>query len=183
MSDTGDYPPPGADWYIKCDSSLEQGDVLFDFRVVDPVWQSGSDYTFRAKNANIVVLTQTCDIPKKAQNSVLVAEVHGYDALVAAGQQHLKKREIKEALARGATIAEFLLPPTLDGRLPWSIISFRDVFVLPKLAVISAAEAGSPLRLTSPYKEYLSQAFGRFVMRVGLPATLSQFERYTPESS
>jgi len=170
---------PGDDWYCSGGASLEQGDILFDFRVVAPV-DDGTGYTFNAKTSNIVVLTQTCDIPKLAQRDLLVAEVHSYDLLVAGGATHLKKREIKEALSRGTAVAEFLLPPAPAGGLPWSLVSFRDVFVLPKSTVLRAAQAGQVLRLASPYKEYLAQAFARFVMRVGLPATLHEFETYSP---
>lgn len=179
MTVTEEGASPGADWYGAGEVPVEQGDILFGFRVVAPV-DDGDGYTFRAKTANIVVLTQTCDIPKAAQRDLLVAEVHSYDRLVAGGAAHLKKRDFKQALARGTAVAEFLLPPTPDGELPWSLVSFRDVFVLPKTTVLRAAQARQVLRLESPYKEYLAQAFARFLMRVGLPATLHGFETYSP---
>ncbi len=173
---------PGSDWYCAAQDGLEQGDILLSLRIVVPIATAQSaDYTFGSRIAKVIVLTQTCDLQKSAQKDLLVAEVHSYSGLVAAGMDHLKKTEYRQGLARGSAISEFLLPPNPEGALPWSLVAFRDVFVIPKQVVLAAATVdGNVLRLASPYKEYLSQAFGRFVMRVGLPATLHEFEKYKP---
>lgn len=53
---------------------------------------------------------------------------------------------------------------------PWSIVDFRSLFVRPReLVTAHARSVGSRLRLDSPYREHLAQAFARYVMRVGLP--------------
>jgi hypothetical protein len=166
------------DWYGDAVDELKQGDLLFDFPLVVAV--SGGDehvpYEFESRQATVVVLTQSCDIPKRAQYSVMVAEVHEYARLIAAGNDHLKKRDYKQALSRGLTVSDFLLPPAAD-RMSWSIANFRDVHMVPKELAQLRFHEGSALRLVSPYREYLSQAFARFIMRVGLPSTLAQFER------
>jgi hypothetical protein len=172
-------PAPGDDWYCDASVDLEQGDILLEFDIVAPRAGSGKSYTFGTRKTRVAILTQTCDIPKNAQRDLLLAEVHSYDFLAQNGPSHFRDRNYKQALARGSAISDFLLPPAPNGEIGWSIVSFRDVFVVPKDTVKAAASADNMLRIASPYKEYLSQAFGRFVMRVGLPATLSEFENYS----
>lgn len=167
---------PGRDWYGAAEGELEQGDIVVDFDLVVPLAGPEKQYAFGRRNANIVVITQTCDIPKNAQKNLLVAEVHAHKDLVRAGLSHLNSREYKKSLARGTAISDFLLPPTPDGRLDWCVVSFRDIHVVPKEIVKDRATPTKTYRLVSPYREYLSQAFGRFLMRVGLPATLNAFE-------
>jgi hypothetical protein len=62
----------------------------------------------------------------------------------------------------------------LQGReFERQIVDFRTIYTLPKDFVIAfAASLGERVRLLSPYKEHLSQAFARYFMRVGLPRPL-----------
>ncbi len=169
-----------ADWYADGDANVEQGDIFPSFRVLTPVASEtdDGDYAFAARDQTIVVLTQSCDIPKSGQRTLMAASVFDYDALVSAeGNDHLRTTEYRRSLARGNAIADFLIPPTQGGEISWSIVSFRDLFVVPKSIVLDVAGRQPPIRLASPYKEYLSQAFARFVMRVGLPSPLHDFER------
>lgn len=51
------------------------------------------------------------------------------------------------------------------------------IFVLPKPVVEAVARSAGPrLRLRSPYREYIAQAFARYFMRVGLPLDANAFE-------
>ena len=164
-----------SDWYEATSSDLEQGDLLFDFPLTVQVQAEDVDGPeFEARDATVVILTQTCDIAKKAQHSLIIAEVYEYDFLVEAGMQHLRSTEYKRSLARGTAVCDFLLPPS--STFGWSIVGFRDVHVVPKQLILKRLAVGDSLRLSSPYKEYLSQAFARFIMRVGLAQTLGEFE-------
>lgn len=179
-----DATPSLADWYEAPSGDLEQGDVLFNFHVVTPTVGDGGNYAYMEKTASVAVLTQTCDIPKGGQKTIMVAEVHEYDVLAAHPSfTHLGTAEYRQGLARGTAIAEFLLPPSPDGKLPWSLVSFRDTYVVPKQFGLQKFTDGESLRLASPYKEYFSQSLARFFMRVGLPATLREFEQYKPSKA
>ncbi len=62
--------------------------------------------------------------------------------------------------------------------LPWSVVDFHRLFTLPKAFVTRfAAGSGLRLRLRSPYREHLAQAFARYFMRVGLPHDAKAFEQ------
>lgn len=183
----GSDSSPGLDWYTSSRETIGQGDIIFEFPLILTASDgqggyevdSSGNYRFGMRTGNIVVLTQTCDMLKKAQKTVLVAEVHSYDVITANGQNsHLRETVYKQSLARGTAIQDFLLPPSPDGVLPWSIINFRNIHVVPKDLILHRAEAGRVLGIASPYREYLSQAFARFIMRVGLPVTLEAFEQY-----
>jgi hypothetical protein len=92
--------------------------------------------------------------------------------------QIVKKREFRKALIDGNTPGQALLHkhegvPDLD----WSIISFQRLYTIQKDFLIEfASRSGSRLRLRSPYREHIAQAFARFVMRVGLPYNARAFE-------
>lgn len=51
------------------------------------------------------------------------------------------------------------------------IVNFHTVFTIPRdfLEALLRERGRDRLRLSSPYREHLSQAFARFFMRVGLP--------------
>ena len=51
------------------------------------------------------------------------------------------------------------------------VVDFHEVYSTPRDFMESFLEqrASTRLRLVAPYREYLSQAFARFFMRVGLP--------------
>lgn len=175
----GEGAEPWADWYAQGDAAVQQGDILHAFPVVTPV-DLGDDgsYTFATRTQAIIILTQTCDVPKAKQRTLMAASVHPYDLLAANTEfDYLRTSAYQVALSRGDAIADFLLPPTPGSELPWSIVHFRDIFVVPKSAVIDTATHYPPTRLASPYKEYLSQAFARFMMRVALPSTLDAFTK------
>jgi hypothetical protein len=58
------------------------------------------------------------------------------------------------------------------------IVDFYNIYSLPFEFVKRFAEArGKRLRLLPPYREHLSQAFARFVMRVGLPVDIPKFTK------
>lgn len=166
-------------WYeIASADPVMQGDVLQAAPLVRASSFDGSQYRFETKSAELVVLTQSCDIAKSAQTTLLLAEVHDYERIAGVpGNDHLRQFKYKEALERGNAVSDFLLPPYGPRDMSWSIVSFRDLAVLPKSMVLGHVAANGGVRLQSPYREYLSQAFARYVMRVGLPEALAGFSR------
>lgn len=57
------------------------------------------------------------------------------------------------------------------------VVGFRDVYTVPFSYLTDfARRRPNRLRLRSPYREHLAQAFARFFMRVGLPADIPPFK-------
>lgn len=100
------------------------------------------------------------------------------EELVKQGNLFARSKQFRRALIAG-NIPGLSLLHKRDGlpMLGWSVVDFHRTFVLPKAVVAAVAlSAGLRLRLRSPYREYLAQAFARYFMRVGLPLDAEAFE-------
>lgn len=161
-------------WLNQSPSNLSQGDLIRNYSVPIPTKQ-GADWELILAPLDLVVLTQSCDIEKKVQTHLLVAVALPYSRLVAQ-QQQLNQEAYRLNLVRGQSIADFLLPPLPGVQDDWTLVNFRRLFSIPK----EDARACDRLELLSPYREALAQAFGRFMMRVGLPDGIQDCEPLLP---
>lgn len=175
-------------WYEVVDGEeLEQGDLLPGFPVTfpDSLATPGTEtQDLSISPSDVIVMTQTCDIPKSAQQTILLALVSPYDELAHRYPDQAGTKRFRREAVEGNSIGYFLLKNEQgEIPLPWSLVSFRDIYVHPKLHVVQYAKGlGKRLRLRHPYKEHLSQSFARFMMRVGLPRTTHEFKEYNPAS-
>lgn len=170
-------------------ADLEQGDVFLGcpvYRVESPLNGGASgELEVIEERHDVVILTQTCDLINDKVEDVLVAAVLSYDEICRASgpaQGHVRSTAFRKAAVAGTLPAYSLLQNRdEEPRLGWSLVSFHHLFTLPKVALVGAAQhQGERLRLIPPYKEHLAQAFARYMMRVGLPTTLGDFERLAP---
>jgi hypothetical protein len=170
--------PETGDWYeiVQDGGNLLQGDLLAGC----PVLRPASDLPFplpddgnlqaTVENQSLVILTQSCDLE---QNKVDVVVCCIHHDLVQAGQQNrqLANKNILDEIKKGR-LARYTLLAARDSepRLTLRIVDLGNILVLPKAYLERVAAAQCPrLRLQPPYREHLSQAFGRFYMRVALP--------------
>jgi len=178
-----------ADWYeVIRDDELMQGDLLngcpvtrvrgFDQWPV-PV---GQPVEVEVYLEDLVILSQSCDLANDKIQDVILAQVLDWQVasaeLVKQGNLFARSKQFRRALIAG-NIPSLSLLHKRDGvpKLGWSVVDFHRVFVLPKPVVAAVARAaGQRLRLRSPYREYLAQAFARYFMRVGLPLDANAFE-------
>lgn len=173
-------------WGTVSGSTLEQGDLISHCPVYRVVEASDPDNPIvLLEEQDLLVLTQSCDLENDKVTEVLVATVTSYDAMLQRdGDTHpdIKSRKFRKGLVDGYLHPYALLPRRdQEPTLPWSIVNFHHVFTIPKpLASQIANQRGLRLRLRSPYREHAAQAFARYIMRVGLPATLDEFETYSP---
>lgn len=183
-----------ATWYQVVDSSqlsvdalLEQGDILsgcprFGIEGITR-WPPPEDAEVDVATdlVHAVVLTQTCDLVQQKVEWVLLAVVVPWpaarNAMVSQGNMKAKSSDFRNALVQGNLPALALLHRHASApEISWSVVDFHQLFVLPKALVLDvAAAAGARLRLASPYKEHLAQAFARYFMRVGLPHDAKAF--------
>jgi hypothetical protein len=166
-----------------------QGDVLKGcpvFLVIHPsAWPFPAETSLAVKalTFDLVLMTQSCDLEHAKVEEVLLAQLIEWPALVRS------ELERGNELVRGSRFRRLLLDGGLPGLsllhkrggtpgLQWSVVDFHRLFTLPKAFVQQfAASAGPRLRLRSPYREYLAQAFARYFMRVGLPLDAKAFEK------
>jgi phosphoribosyl 1,2-cyclic phosphodiesterase len=100
-------------WYeIVQGSELEQGDILRNYPVV---------MVYIARSANgkpdvfveqrdVVVLTQTCDIPKESQASILVAQIVDYNALCRTSGPEFSGERYRNKLIENTVIEAYAKP-------------------------------------------------------------------------
>lgn len=177
---------PDADWYSAVSGDgIEQGDVLFGCPVyhVAPIpVPTPADHVpdVDVETHSLIVMTQSCDLVNDKVDQVLLAKVSSWADVVAASgatNTFVRSKDYRRKLVEGIVPGYALLnrhpgPPAL----PWSVVDFHRLYVLPKGYVRSMAAGRDPrLRLRSPYLEHLSQAFARYFMRVGLPHPLHDF--------
>ncbi len=162
-------------WYEKTDT-LEQGSILPGARVFEETEDSTPDeLDIAVRFIDAIVLTQSCDIRKPAQTRLLVAEVHPYREVADQRGGKFRGKGYRKELADGLAVAEFVVPPSEIAFDDWSIVNFRELYTIDRERL--ATDNGF-VGLGSPYREHLGQAFARFMMRVGLPTGLDDFEKY-----
>lgn len=161
-------------WLGSSPLELSQGDLIKNYSLPIPK-REGNGWQLVLAPLDLVILTQSCDIDKSVQTHLLVATAHPYSSLVPQYPQ-LAQREYRLNLVRGQSIADFLLPPLPGVQDDWTLINFRRLFSIPK----DEARVSERLELVSPYREALAQAFGRFMMRVGLPEGIQNCEPMLP---
>jgi hypothetical protein len=178
-------------WYDIVNDIVNQGDILIDFPIItseqptsfrelkeaidkfEELVKSGKNpeelgplVKANVKIANAVVLTQGC----------LIAGPNGpkVDQVVIAVIDDVKGDEwgfVKDVI-KGNRPPYHLLGKSFEPSIPLSyqIVDFTQIFsVSYKLLDSFCKENGSRLRLKSPYVEELSQRFGLFYSKVGLP--------------
>lgn len=166
-------------WFHTPGQGLEQAELLANYplgQVVSLSLEDEADVAVEVVDA--IILTQSCDIPKSAQDFLLVARALQYEEVRLAGGE-LASKEGRIKLSRGLAIAQFLIPPNSWG-WSWTVIDFRQIYVVNKEEVNRhALSQDSRIALQSPAKESLAQGFARFMMRIGLEQPLSAFEKLT----
>ena len=176
-------------WYeIVTGDSLLQGDILFACPVVffSGPWSfplQATDLGYEVMPINAIVMTQSCDLENQKTDLALVAIVSDWQATALAeyrgGNTAVKSRDFRKKLIEGSIPGLSLLhkregTPTLE----WSVANFHRLYTLPKAFLQQFAQSSGPrLRLRSPYREHLAQAFARYFMRVGLPHDAKDFEK------
>lgn len=131
---------------------------------------------------DLVVLSQSCDLMNDRIQDVILAQVLDWRVacaeLVKQGNMFARSKQFRRALIAG-NIPSLSLLHKRDEQpaLGWSVVEFHRAFILPKPVIANVARSAGPrLRLLSPYREYLAQAFARYFMRVGLPLDAKTFE-------
>jgi hypothetical protein len=81
-----------------------------------------------------------------------------------------------DKIRRGEMPAYYLLNEEPSADFPFSVVDFHSIYSAPKDYLMELARQQKPrIRLISPYREHLSQAFGKYFMRVGLPGDIRAF--------
>ncbi len=168
-------------WYsvAGADDPLFQGDILRNCPVLmNPAEtvDEGDEISAVSQEADVVVLSQTCDLVQGKAPLILVSEIRTLTGF----RQDRPSTDNKflENVRRGYVHALHLLNKCPLGGFNNDIlvVNFHFTFSLDRGSFQRfVKDYGDRIRLLSPYREHLSQAFARFFMRVGLPADIPRF--------
>lgn len=171
--------PDDSPWYkvVNDDDTLEQGDILNDCPILIPHKDIVTNPEVVIKTYDIIVMSQSCDLEQRKLDLVLVSPIWKMSDFEQSNAFY-KGNKAKEGLRRGYIPGYHLLnKSTISGfEKEYLVVDFRNVYGINFEFIIDFANNQEKrLRLLSPYKEHLSQAFARFFMRVGLPSDIPQF--------
>lgn len=176
------------EWFEVCEGNdLQQGDILHQCPVFRPppgldlaaLEGNDAEVEFAWEKQDAIVISQSCDIASNQKSGMwLVALCPVWSvSQVCETNTHLKSNTGLEECRRGYMNGYFLLPGyDRSPKAEMAIVSFREIFSLQlELARHHAETLGDRLRLRSPYREHLSQAFAHYFMRVALPKEIPRF--------
>lgn len=176
-------PPLNPNFWIAVEgASLAQGDLLPNCLVPEfhPDFRTGSEtpHSVIVREADLIVVTQSCDLENRKANFVALCPVNSLTELTRINTKFAGKVE-REEIRKGRHEGLHILasPTNPENNQDALVVDFRQIFSLPIEYLSShAGSLGSRWRLQSPFLEHFSQSFARFFMRVGLPAAIKSFK-------
>lgn len=167
------------DWYSVVEGSdFQQGDFFFDLDVPIVDETKGKKTNVNIEIYDTVVMTQSCDIPKKAVEHIMLCPVWSIDDAVKRDRQFSDKQYL-ERVRKGQVYKFHMLNEcNIDAyKRKIMIVQFEKVIVRPKKTMIELFSSQKRhLRLLPPYREEMAQRFGIFFSRVAKPADIPCFD-------
>lgn len=171
-------------WYeqiLASDQAILQGDLVSKCPIVipPPAIIPGKMAPVYVERFNVVILTQSCDLENSKAEIVLVCPVYSFQEFC--GQLPTQEQRSQKAISsRFKRLKDGYEPPhhllnktKFAGKEDFWITDFRSVYGIHIESLKSHIHSDAQrIRLLSPYREHLAQAFARFMMRVGLPQNI-----------
>lgn len=170
-------------WYevLTKSSQILQGDVIKNCPFIRPpneVLQKGDVVHLKVSITDGIVMSQSCDLEEEKIDLVMICPLLPLDFL--AKEEPFYAGKLGKNKIRTGDVYPYHMLDTCKIKgfeSDFQIVSFKDVFSVDIAALKTLAyRNGDRLRLKSPYREHLSQAFARYFMRVGLPSTIPPFK-------
>jgi len=131
-----------------------QGDLIENFPVVKP--------PNKLETHNLVILTQSCDIVNKKTSNILVAP---YDEISSYPKD--AKGYIVEVRKGRRFLQKYLPPCKLEGHSKEAlIVNFDEIWTVLLDEITSHVSSNERIRMRSPLREFISQAYAISIMRV-----------------
>lgn len=170
-------------WYevLNRSDELQQGDFIPECPIAVPpseIIVEGEEIDIEIQLIDAIVLSQSCDLAGEGKvTNVLVCPYKSLKSFL----EDLPHENTVSKKARKSVIENVkrgMLPPyhllnkseNILFLSDYQVVDFRNVYAVNFQALKRVAfRLSSRVRLLPPYREHLSQAFARFLMRVGLP--------------
>jgi hypothetical protein len=188
-------------WYDIAvgNEELEQGDFIDNCNVLIPTYTPveieaaapTKQQTFEAKGINeihdVIIISQSCDLENKKIDFVQLCPMISYNEFVEG-----IKRSSPSPSSNTKTILRLMNEIRVGRMYRYYMLNACDLpdftreiqiadlgtsYSIPRDVMQQmVASKGNRLRLLSPYKEQLAQAFAYFYMRVALPSPIDEFK-------
>lgn len=169
-------------WYeVVQGNVIGQGEILLECPVIQVI--ASQDINIISPNIieskgifeDVVVITQACDLENSKVKDILLCPHYDVPSYMGMGDGKAKEKALKEIKIGARPRYCLLNDADIDGvKQNMRIVDLGSVFSLPLEYLQNfSKQKGKRLRLLPPYRDYLSQSFARFFMRVGLPQDLS----------
>jgi hypothetical protein len=168
-------------WYeqIKKSDNLMQGDFVPDCPIIIPPEDFQGDKKLNVKLTNSIILSQSCDLEHNKIDIVLVCPYYNLETLLENhpdNKQNSNKTRTRviDNLKQGHYHSYHLMQKDINLNIADNIVvDFRNVYGIGyDFLKQHIYKLETRIRLLPPYREYLSQAFARYFMRVGLPIAI-----------
>jgi hypothetical protein len=182
-----DYP-----WYEKLENvesvNLIQGELILNCPIITPPanCKVGTQPDVKVTTFNVFVMSQSCDIENSNVEIVLVCPFYNWSEVIKTIDTTWQNKKGYEKfwnnLKKGAEPAYHLIKNDSSVNIKEPIIvDFTNVFGIHVSALKEHIKTFDyRIRLLSPYREHLSQAFARYFMRVGLPQSIPSYSQQFP---
>lgn len=163
-------------WYsvISDSEPISQGDIFLNCPVFFPKpaynfaeYRQSSEVPFQSGLADVIILTQACDLNSNNGGSPNVQNV----VVAQIDPASNETQNFLSTVRKNQRPAYHLLNHRLEApEMEFQVVDFTNLYTLPyDLLMAFRKEQGPRLRLNSPYLEFLSQRFGLFFSRIGIP--------------
>ena len=127
---------------------------------------------------DLIVVTQSCDLENRKVALVAccpIFPVAEFERVNTDFQKRGRWEEVRKGRVEGLRLLGSRTDPDDDRSA--AVVDFREIYSLPfDYLTTRRAAPGLRWRLGAPFLEHFSQAFPRFFMRVGLPASIPPFK-------
>lgn len=166
------------EWYTVVNGvDLQQGDFIFDLDVPIVSETKEDETPVRIEVYDTIVMTQSCDIPKKAIDHIILCPIWNIEDAVKFNSQFSEEGYL-ERVRKGQVFAFQLLNKCdIEGyKRDYTVVQFERIIVRPKDTILELlASTENHLRLLPPYREEMAQRFGMFFSRVAKPIDIPSF--------
>ncbi|GIP51838.1 hypothetical protein [Paenibacillus vini] len=164
-------------WYeiVSVDQVISQGDILIGCPIIIPEYPTNYPDLLKGNVAeakakvyfdDVVILTQACLLAGPAGPKVEMVTVAPIADVEGDGWGFVS--DVSKGLRPAYHLLNKSSDPSFD--MNYQIVDFANIYSIPYNLLDSyRLNSGPRLRLKSPYVEELSQRFGMFYSKVGLP--------------
>ena len=165
-----------SEWYYKVSltDKIQQGQILLGCPIQVTEFEN-DEIISSTYNIDVIVLTQSCDLANGKVENVVVAELID---IPVTGMKKQDRNTIKQINDNNRP-RYHLIKSYCDDKfnMEAKLVDFGSIYTIPiNYLSLVRKSIGDSIALKSPYREFVSQRFGSFFARIGLPDRISDEE-------